>query len=59
MTTPDAPKFGVKFPSRKERTVKLVTKCETREIQKRLEPPKPPRVRPPPKPKVPKKPKPR
>ena len=36
MTTPEAPKFGVKFPSRKERTVKRVTKCETREIQKRI-----------------------
>jgi len=59
MTTPSAaPKFGVKFPSRKERSVKRVTKCETREIQKRLEPPKPPPVRSPPKPKAPKKPKP-
>jgi len=58
MTTPAAPKFGVKFPSRKERTVKRVTKCETRDIQKRLEPPKPARVRPPPKPKAPKKAKP-
>jgi hypothetical protein len=35
MTTPAAPKFGVKFPSRKERAVKRVTKCENREIQKR------------------------
>jgi hypothetical protein len=35
MTTPEAPKFGVKFPSRKERIVKRVTKLETREIQKR------------------------
>ena len=68
-TTPA--KFGVRFPTRKERTVKRVTKCETREIQKRmfiktkiissylfiqgLEPPKPARVRPPPKPKAPKK----
>jgi len=58
MTTPAAPKFGVKFPSRKERSVKRVTKCETREIQKRLEPPKPAPVRQPPKPKAPKKPKP-
>ncbi|UJR21487.1 hypothetical protein I4U23_024571 [Adineta vaga] len=56
MTTPEVPKFGVKFPSRKERAVKRVTKCETREIQKRLEPPKPAHVRPPPKPKAPKKP---
>ena len=36
MTTPAPPTFGVKFPSRKERTVKRVTKCETREIQKRI-----------------------
>jgi hypothetical protein len=36
MTTPEAPKFGVKFPSRKERSVKRVTKCETRELQKRI-----------------------
>jgi len=36
MTTPAAPKFGVKFPSRKERSVKRVTKCETRDIQKRI-----------------------
>ncbi|CAF3415360.1 unnamed protein product [Rotaria socialis] len=48
------PSFNIKFPSRKERAVKRVTKCETREIQKRLEPPKPVRVRPPPKPKTPK-----
>ncbi|CAF0910477.1 unnamed protein product [Rotaria sordida] len=57
MTPPTTPNYGVKFPSRKERTVKRVTKCETREIQKRLEPPPPPkpvRVRPPPKPKTPK-----
>jgi hypothetical protein len=74
MTTPAAPKFGVKFPSRKERAVKRVTKCENREIQKRsfsssysssfifliqgLEPPKPVPVRPPPKPKAVKKAKP-
>ena len=74
MTTPEAPKFGVKFPSRKDRVVKRVTKCETRDIQKRislfvhsafylfslqgLEPPKPPPIRPPPKPKATKKPKP-
>ncbi|CAM4770280.1 unnamed protein product [Rotaria magnacalcarata] len=56
MVSTTAPKFGVRFPTRKERTVKRVTKCETREIQKRLEPPKPVRVRPPPKPKAPKKP---
>jgi len=55
MVSSTAPKFGVRFPTRKERTVKRVTKCETREIQKRLEPPKPPRVRLPPKPKEPKK----
>ncbi|CAF1270372.1 unnamed protein product [Rotaria sordida] len=55
MVSTTAPKFGVRFPTRKERTVKRVTKCETREIQKRLEPPKPARVRPPPKPKAPKK----
>ncbi|UJR27354.1 hypothetical protein I4U23_008646 [Adineta vaga] len=55
MVSTTAPKFGVRFPTRKERTVKRVTKCETREIQKRLEPPKPARVRPPPKPKVQKK----
>ncbi|CAF0758273.1 unnamed protein product [Adineta ricciae] len=55
MVSTTASKFGVRFPSRKERTVKRVTKCETREIQKRLEPPKPARVRPPPKPKAPKK----
>ncbi|CAF2346148.1 unnamed protein product [Rotaria sp. Silwood2] len=55
MVSTAAPKFGVRFPTRKERTVKRVTKCETREIQKRLEPPKPARVRPPPKPKAPKK----
>ncbi len=36
MTTLEAPKFGVKFPSRKERSVKRVTKCETRELQKRI-----------------------
>ncbi len=36
MATPTAPKFGVKFPSRKERSVKRVTKCETRDIQKRI-----------------------
>lgn len=36
MATPAAPKFGVKFPSRKERAVKRVTKAETREIQKRM-----------------------
>ena len=36
MASTEAPKFGVKFPSRKERTVKRVTKCETREIQKRI-----------------------
>jgi hypothetical protein len=36
MTTPEVPKFGVKFPSRKDRTVKRVTKCETRDIQKRI-----------------------
>lgn len=36
MTTPEVPKFGIKFPSRKERIVKRVTKCETREIQKRI-----------------------
>ncbi|CAF1013525.1 unnamed protein product [Adineta ricciae] len=56
MTTPEASRFGVKFPSRKERTVKRVTKCESRELQKRLEPPKPAPVRPTPKPKVAKKP---
>ncbi|CAF0824320.1 unnamed protein product [Rotaria sp. Silwood1] len=55
VSTTTVPKFGVRFPTRKERTVKRVTKCETREIQKRLEPPKPARVRPPPKPKAPKK----
>ncbi|CAF0980359.1 unnamed protein product [Rotaria sp. Silwood1] len=58
MTSIATPSYGVKFPSRKERTVKRVTKCETREIQKRLEPPKPVRVRPTPKPKAPKKSKP-
>lgn len=35
-STSTAPKFGVRFPTRKERTVKRVTKCETREIQKRM-----------------------
>ena len=30
------PKFGLRFLSRKERTVRRVTKCETREIKKRL-----------------------
>ena len=30
-----APKFGVRFLSRKERTVRRVTKYETKEIQKR------------------------
>jgi len=35
MVSTTAPKFGVRFPTRKERTVKRVTKCETREIQKR------------------------
>ena len=34
-----SPKFGVRFLTRKERTVRRVTKCETREIQKRLSPP--------------------
>ena len=29
------PKFGLRFLSRKERTVRRVTKCETREIKKR------------------------
>ncbi|CAF2406102.1 unnamed protein product [Rotaria sp. Silwood2] len=36
MTPPTTPSYGVKFPSRKERTVKRVTKSETREIQKRM-----------------------
>ncbi|CAF5197468.1 unnamed protein product, partial [Rotaria magnacalcarata] len=36
--TPAPPKFGVRFLTRKERTVRRVTKCETREIKKRLEP---------------------
>ncbi|UJR10855.1 hypothetical protein I4U23_015043 [Adineta vaga] len=40
--TPTPPKFGVKFLTRKERTVRRVTKCETREIKKRLEPTPPP-----------------
>ncbi len=35
MVSATTPKFGVRFPTRKERTVKRVTKCETREIQKR------------------------
>lgn len=35
MVSAAAQKFGVRFPTRKERTVKRVTKCETREIQKR------------------------
>ncbi|CAF1210490.1 unnamed protein product [Rotaria sordida] len=39
--TPAPPKFGVRFLTRKERTVRRVTKCETREIKKRLEPPAP------------------
>lgn len=30
------PKFGVRFLTRKERTVRRVTKCETREIKKRM-----------------------
>jgi len=33
--TPPLPKFGVRFLTRKERTVRRVTKCETREIKKR------------------------
>lgn len=33
--TPPPPKFGVRFLTRKERTVRRVTKCETREIKKR------------------------
>jgi len=59
--TPPLPKFGVRFLTRKERTVRRVTKCETREIKKRLEPPPPPspspvktvkpRIAPPPRPK--------
>ncbi|CAF3389347.1 unnamed protein product [Rotaria sp. Silwood1] len=40
--TPAPPKFGVRFLTRKERSVRRVTKCETREIKKRLEPPAPP-----------------
>jgi len=36
---PAQPKFGVRFLTRKERTVRRVTKCETKQIQKRLEPP--------------------
>ncbi|CAF1093772.1 unnamed protein product [Adineta steineri] len=40
--TPTPPKFGVRFLTRKERTVRRVTKCETREIKKRLEPLPPP-----------------
>jgi len=39
--TPPQPKFGVRFLTRKERTVRRVTKLETREIKKRLEPPPP------------------
>lgn len=35
MVSSAAPKFGVRFLSRKERTVRRVTKYETREIQKR------------------------
>jgi hypothetical protein len=35
MVSTTTPKFGVRFPTRKERTVKRVTKWETREIQKR------------------------
>src|SRR5579871_6718864 len=35
MVSTTAPKFGVRFLTRKERTVRRVTKCETREIQKR------------------------
>ncbi|CAF2783505.1 unnamed protein product [Rotaria sp. Silwood2] len=38
--TPAPPKFGVRFLTRKERTVRRVTKCETREIKK--QPPAPP-----------------
>jgi hypothetical protein len=34
--TPPLPKFGVRFLTRKERTVRRVTKCETREIKKRM-----------------------
>jgi hypothetical protein len=34
--TPPSPKFGVRFLTRKERTVGRVTKCETREIKKRM-----------------------
>ncbi|CAF0979898.1 unnamed protein product [Adineta ricciae] len=44
--TPTPPKFGIRFLSRKERTVRRVTKCETREIKKRLEPPPPPMASP-------------
>ncbi len=36
MVSTTAPKFGVRFPTRKERTVRRVTKYETREIQKRI-----------------------
>ena len=39
MIPSSSPKFGVRFLTRKERTVRRVTKCETREIQKRLSPP--------------------
>jgi hypothetical protein len=35
MGSTTAQKFGVRFLTRKERTVKRVTKYETREIQKR------------------------
>jgi hypothetical protein len=34
--TPPLPKFGVRFMTRQERTVRRVTKCETREIKKRM-----------------------
>lgn len=39
MIPSSSPKFGVRFLTRKERTVRRVTKCETRQIQKRLSPP--------------------
>ena len=35
MSPTEVPRFGLKFLSRKERTVRRVTKCETRNIQKR------------------------
>jgi len=34
--TPTPPTFGVRFLTRKERTVRRVTKCENREIKKRM-----------------------